>query len=207
MPPSPSPSRNTWYTKVTAITGTIGSGKTSVIKMLHEKGALVVSADKLARKSVEKGSTGLNAIAQEFGPEILSESGELNRDKLAKIVFSDPAKRERLEQILHPVIADLAEVTFSRAIADGQQFLVYEVPLLFEAGMDKCGFKKIVVVTANEDTCLKRIMNRDGLSEEQAKARLAAQLPCEEKKKKADIVIDNSGSLEDLRHQIDAIEW
>lgn len=206
LPMCPEESRkldHEWQREVAVVTGTIGSGKSTLVKVLAEMGAYCVSADELARRSVEKGSEGLEKIVAEFGSGLLSPDGTLDRKKLGEIVFRDPAKRAVLESITHPIIAALAEHEFTEAILDDRApVMIYECPLFFEAGLEGQGFGKVIVITADRDVCLERIMRRDGLSREQAELRLAAQLPVEEKVRRADIVIDNSSTEEALREQV-----
>lgn len=191
-----------WQSKVIAITGTIGSGKSTVVSILREMGVFTVSADELAREVVEKGSRGLAEVVGEFGTEILKKDATLDRKKLGRIIFKDKSKRKRLEAILHPLIQERARNIFEGAINQNESLMVYEVPLLFEAALHQKGFKRIIVVSANDEVCLKRVMQRDNLSEEEARARLLSQWSIEEKKRLADIVIDNSGSIEELKERV-----
>ena len=186
------------YKHVVALTGTIGSGKSSVGKFLTELGAKVISADDLAHQASAPGSIGLDEITREFGSDLLLPDGQLNRKQLGKLVFKSPEKRKKLEKILHPKIAKLAEAKFEQALKDQFPLVVYECPLFFEARVDQRGFKKVVLITADRETCLKRIQTRDGLSNTQAENRLDSQLPLEEKLKGADLVLENTGTLEEL---------
>jgi dephospho-CoA kinase len=195
-----------WQSHVIVVTGTIGSGKSTVTELLQKLGAFCVSADVLARRSLEPGSAGLAAVVKEFGPGVLNPDGALNRRKLGEIVFGDPARRKVLEAITHPIIADMAGEEFSQAVQDkSAEIFVYECPLLFETGLDKTGFKKIVLVTVQDETCIARIMQRDGLDREQAEKRLQAQLPVQTKSALSDIVIDNSGTRDELESKIKAL--
>ncbi len=186
---------------IVALTGTIGSGKSTVAIILENLGAKVISADKLAREVVKPGSPGLEQIVDCFGSEILTSQGSLNRKKLAEVVFSDLERRTKLEGITHPLIKQLAEERFRKAIANDYPLIIYDVPLLFEAGLEKEGFKAIVVVTADEDKCIERIKKRSGLSEEEIRKRISSQLSAEEKISRADFVIDNSSTEAKLEEQ------
>ena len=190
-----------WQQKVIAITGSIGSGKSKACEILKELGAFVLSADDLAREAVEPGTAGLRQIVQTFGKEVLNQDGSLNRKKLADIVFTDQNKREELEAITHPIIRELAQQKFSQA-SDSYPLLVYEVPLLFETGLHKTGFKKTVLIAASKEKCIERLKSQ-GMSEEKALERLNSQLPLEEKKKLADIIIENNTSIDRLRSKLE----
>lgn len=191
-----------WHAEAVALTGTIGSGKSTVAGILKSLGATVVSADELAREAVKPGSAELLQIAEKFGAQVLLPDGSLDRKKLGEIVFSDPAKRKALEAITHPVIKQLAAKAFEHAKVSGAKLIVYECPLLFEAKLEGEGFRKIVLVTAPAELCLSRMIKRDKLSESEAKKRIASQLPIEEKRLRSDIIIENSGSLDELKARV-----
>ena len=191
-----------WHSQAVTVTGSIGSGKSTVCSILKELGAAVISADELARKAVLPGSQALKEIVLTFGPEVLNPNGSLNRTKLAQIVFSESNKRKTLEKITHPVIKALAEKAFHSVKAQNPPLIVYDCPLLFETGLDKAGFKKIILVAADEEASLERIVARDHITEAEARARLASQMPLAEKRKGADIVIENSGTMEELREKV-----
>ncbi len=185
-----------------ALTGTTGSGKTTVSNLLKNLGAEILSADVLARQVVQPGSPALSQIVSTFGPEFLLPSGELDRKRLGKLVFSDPLKRKRLEAITHPEIRAAAAKEAARILATKPKALIYDCPLLFEAGLDKAGFKKIIVVTAPEEICISRICIRDQISRADALARIQNQFPEVDKRSRADIVIENDGSLEALKQKV-----
>ena len=193
-----------WRKNVVAVTGTIGSGKSTVARMFADLGAYVVSADDLAREAVKRGSPGLKRITEAFGAHILTAKKTLNRRKLAAIVFTNPHERRRLEKIIHPIIRKLAKQKFIRAYGR-HPMLVYEVPLLFEARMNPRDFKAVIVVAASKETSIRRLMNNKRLSRTAAIARLGAQIPLEKKIKFADYVIRNTGSLTKLRSQVKQI--
>jgi dephospho-CoA kinase len=190
---------------VVAVTGSIGSGKSTVMKELAARGVACGSADEFARELFKQDTPTYDGIVAHFGPGILNPDRTINRSTLGKIVFSDPEEKRVLESKLHPEIQKLAFAFFRGKILNKEAKLAYEVPLLFETGLEGRGFKTIVVVTADDDIRLARILRRDGLSERAARARMASQLPQSEKVKKADIVIDNSGGPEALTSQLGSI--
>lgn len=192
---------NSWQKNVVALTGTIGSGKSTALQILKSFGATIISADDLAREVVLPASPALTEIVAAFGPHVLNPDGSLDRKALAKIVFADTAKRKQLEAITHPRIRKLAEQYATQALSSSK-LVVYEIPLLFESGMSAKDFKKTILVKADDAICLQRIIARDGLSAEEAKKRLAAQIPTEIKAQSADIVVDNSSSIEALEQQL-----
>lgn len=191
--------------KVVVITGSIGSGKTTVSSMLCELGAVSVSADQLAREVVESGSPALDKIANEFGAEYVNAEEGLDRAKLATLVFSDPAALERLEKILHPAIEALAERRIAEAQAANAALVLYDCPLYFEAGLEQKGFAAVVVVTADPSDAFARVHSRDSISKEAFEYRLQAQMKEEEKRSKADFIIENTGTLEALRANVKAL--
>ena len=191
-------------TRVIGLTGGIGSGKSTVAKMLAEKGAVVVDADRLAREVVAPGQPAFEKIVETFGRGVLRPDGTLDRKALGEIVFRDPEARRRLEAITHPRIAERAQQELEAARSRGAPVAVYEAALLVEKGLGDA-FDGLVVVTTDPKTQVDRILARDGLSREEALARIAAQLPLEEKAKAATWVIDNSGSLAETRRQVDAL--
>ena len=193
---------NTWHSKAVALTGTIGSGKSTVSSMFQKLGAATLSADELAHRAVEKGSQGLVQIATAFGNAVLLADGSLNRSRLAEIVFSDPEKRKILEGITHPIVRALAAESAEALLRLQPPLLIYDCPLLFEAGLEREAFQKIIVVASTPQLCLERVVRRDKISAEDAQRRLDAQYPIEDKRKRADIVIENSGTLDELDQQV-----
>ena len=183
------------------LTGGIASGKSTVGKILEREGIPVVDADHLARKAVEKGQPAYEEIVQAFGPEILQEDGELDRPKLGSIVFPDRAKLEKLEKMVHPHVRQLAMEEKQKLIASGAEVAVYMVPLLFEKGSGE-DFDEVIVVASDPENQLKRIRDRDGLSDEEATDRIASQMSVEEKIALADDVIQNNGTLEELEEAV-----
>jgi dephospho-CoA kinase len=186
------------------LTGGIGTGKSTVAKILRDMGLPVVDADQLARQSTAVGSPGLKRVAAEFGAGVLDSSGELDRSALGAIVFSDPKKREDLEGILHPIIQELRAKARRELEQAGCEMAFYDVPLLFEKNLED-EFDSTVLVYANPEEQVRRVVERDGLSLSDAEARLRAQLPIDEKVKRADFVIFNRGSLSDLKANVVAV--
>ncbi len=180
------------------LTGGIGSGKSTVAAMFADHGAEVIDADVIAREVVAPGSEGLQAVVEEFGPRVLSPDGGLDRAALADIVFSEPASRERLNAIVHPRIA-ARTAELMAAVPDGA-VLIHDVPLLAELGLQGA-YDLVVVVDAPDERRVERLVAR-GLSEPDARARIAAQATRERRLAIADIIIDNSGDLESLRQQV-----
>ncbi len=181
---------------VFGLTGGIGSGKSTVAEFFRNAGVPIVDADALARRVVTPGSPGLLALVGLFGPEILLPSGELDRRALAARVFSSDAERELLNGIVHPLVRREAEREFARLSEEGHRVVGYDVPLLFETGQEE-NFRPVVVVSVPEPAQVARVVRRDGLSEDEAEARVEAQLPLSEKASRADFVIDNSGTLDE----------
>lgn len=186
---------------ILGLTGGIASGKSLVAEILRSLGALVLSADELAREAVRPGSETLRRLVGQFGREILQADGSLDRKALAERVFADARAREALNRITHPAIAALAEERLRELSRQGGRLVVYEAPLLFEAGAEK-RVDAVLVVRIDEPLQLERLMRRDGLSEAQARARIAAQMSQQEKVARADYVIDNSGSPEATAEQV-----
>ncbi|HMJ11087.1 MAG TPA: dephospho-CoA kinase [Polyangiaceae bacterium] len=191
-------------TQVFGLTGGIGSGKSRVARRFRERGLPVIDADQLARDVVVPGSSGLAEIVAEFGAGVLDTRGELDRAALAKIVFNDEAARRRLNAITHPRVRELTALRISEHASAGALLVCYEVPLLVESGMAEA-LRPVVVVSAPEALQVERVMARDGASESDARARIAAQMSLAEKVKVADFVIDNRGSLAELQAQADAV--
>ncbi len=189
--------------KVLGLTGGIGSGKSMVARMFAQLGAGVIDADQLARDVVEPGQPALEEIATAFGRDTLLPDGRLNRGKLAGIIFADPAARARLNAITHPRIRQRMDAEIA-ARRSGSGVLVVDIPLLYEN--DRTGtVETVVVVWVSQKTQLRRLRERDGLTVEEARQRIAAQMPLDEKRARADLVVDNSGSRENTRRQVEAI--
>lgn len=180
------------------LTGGIGSGKSTVAALYAELGAHVIDADELAREVVRPGSDGLAALVEVFGVRVLADDGSLDRAGLAEIVFRDPEARQQLNAITHPRIAARTAELIAALPDDG--VLIHDVPLLVELGM-QAAYDLVVVVDAPDEVRLRRLVDR-GLTEADARSRIAAQAPREQRLAVADIVIDNSGDLNSLRRQV-----
>jgi dephospho-CoA kinase len=188
---------------VYGLTGGIASGKSTVSRMLRELGAQVLDADLLAREVVAPGTPGLADVAARF-PGVVGADGQLDRAQLGARVFADPGERAALNALLHPRIAQ-AFLERTRALAEaGVARVLYDAPLLIENGLHT-RMEGVVLVAIPRELQRARLMLRDGLSAEAAEARLASQLPLEEKRKHATWVVDNSGSLEETRAQVERI--
>jgi len=190
-------------TLVLGLTGSIASGKSSIAAMFADLGATVVSADQLAREVVAPGSATLQALVEAFGPSLVDAAGILDREALAQRVFDDPQARARLNAITHPAIARLAEARLRELRALKVPLVIYEAPLLFEAGAAQ---RVDLVLTVMLDPAVQRqrLAGRDRLTPAQMQARIDAQWPQAEKIARADFVIDNSGPLAETRRQVAA---
>lgn len=189
---------------ILGLTGGIAAGKSTVADCFVECGAILVSADLLAREVVNPGSPTLSRLVDAFGVDILTPGGSLNREVLAKIVFADPVARRLLESITHPAIAHLAECRLNDLKRSSHELIVYEAPLLLEAGAESRVDQLLVVVVDPEEQ-LARLLRRDNLNEVEARQRIAAQWAQTDKVQKADFVIDNSGSLPETRMMVAAL--
>ena len=190
-----------------ALTGGIGSGKSTVARLLEAKGAVVVDADAIAREIVEPGQPALAEIREAFGPDIIDADGRLDRARLAEIVFADADALGLLNAITHPRIAERSAELLARAPADA--VVVYDMPLLVEQGPAAlAGWDRIIVVDCSDDARLQRLVER-GLDIDDAGRRIAAQATREERLAVADVVIDNTGDLPTLEIQVDRLwgEW
>jgi dephospho-CoA kinase len=190
------------------LTGGIGSGKSEVSRRLAERGAVLIDADVAAREVVVPGSPGLARIAETFGPDVLRPDGSLNRERLGEIVFSDPGLRTKLNEIVHPLVRawmQAAEEAAVRAAAGARALagpvVVHDVPLLAES-RGRAGFDVVIVVDVPPEAQAERLVRLRGMPAEQARARMAAQASREQRLALADIVIDNSGSLDDLDRRV-----
>jgi dephospho-CoA kinase len=185
------------------LTGGIGSGKSTVAHLLEERGAVVFDADALAREAVAPGTPGHDAVVERFGADVLGPGGELDREALASIVFADPAARRDLEAIVHPEVRRLF-AEGCEVHRDGDRVVVFSAPLLVETGMHTA-FDVLVVVSTTVATQIERLLRDRAMSEEQVRARIAAQAPLEDKVAAADVVVDNEGSPADLEVQVDRL--
>ncbi|MCF3124208.1 MULTISPECIES: dephospho-CoA kinase [Streptomyces] len=184
------------------LTGGIGAGKSEVSRLLVASGAVLIDADRIAREVVAPGTDGLAAVVEAFGREILAPDGSLDRPKLGSVVFADADKLAVLNSIVHPLVgARSAELEQS---APDDAVVVHDVPLLTENGLAPL-YDVVIVVDASPETQLDRLVRLRGMSEEDARARMAAQATREKRREIADIVIDNDGPLDGLRQRVDEV--
>lgn len=190
--------------RIIGLTGGIASGKSTVAEMISAHGIPVIDADQLAREAVLPGSFGLGRIVESFGPGVLNDDGSLDRTALAEHIFSDAAARKKLESILHPAIRQLAQDRLETLRLEGAPVVFYMAPLLIEAGaVDRVD--EIWVVYVDHETQLKRVQQRDSVDRRDAEKRTESQMPMDEKRRYGRIVIDNSGSLQDLQCRVEAV--
>jgi len=182
------------------LTGSVASGKSAVARVWAEAGVPVVSADELARRVVEPGSPGLDEVVDAFGEGILAPDGSLDRGALRKRVFRDEEARRRLEAILHPRIEALRRRWLEERRREGEALVVAEIPLLFEVGLDDA-FDVTVVVHAGREERLRRLVEDRGLAEDEARRMIDAQLDPEEKRRRADAVLENDGTVAELEER------
>jgi len=189
--------------RVLGLTGNIGSGKSTVARLLAARGVPVVDADQIAREVVQPGRPAHREIAERF-PGVIGPDGALDRKALAALVFNDSREREALNQITHPRIAEEVSARLGALASAGRPLAVYEAALIVENGLHR-GLDGLIVVTAPEEAQIARLKARDGMSEAEARARIAAQLPAADKLRHATYVIDNQGSEADLAAQADRL--
>ena len=185
------------------LTGGIGSGKSTVSRMLAQRGAVVVDADDLARRAVEPGTPGFQKVVEAFGSEVVKPDGSLDREAVAANVFVDPDSRKRLESITHPEVFRLYQEELD-GYRDTDSIVVFDAPLIVETGAH-AGLDVLVVVSAPVEEQVRRLVADRGMTEQAARDRIASQLPLEEKEKVATVVIRNDGRIGDLEPQVDAL--
>jgi dephospho-CoA kinase len=185
------------------LTGGIGTGKSTVARMLEKRGAVVFDADVLARQAVAPGTPGFDQVIERFGPNVLAPGGGLDREALASIVFSDPAARRDLEGIVHPEVRRMF-AEGCEEYRDSDRVVVFSAPLLVETGMHTA-FDLLIVVSAPVATQIERLMRDRGMAERDIQARIAVQLPLEAKAEVADILVDNEGTLEELERRVEQV--
>lgn len=183
------------------LTGGVGSGKSTVARLLAERGAVVIDADAVAREVVAAGTPGFEEVRAEFGDAVVGPDGELDRPALAKIVFTDDGRRAALNAIVHPKVGERTRELAAAAGPDA--VIVFDVPLLVESGSTD-GYDLVVVVLASEATRVRRLAGR-GMAEQDARARMASQATDEQRRAVADVVLDNDGDLAALTAQVDAV--
>ncbi|MGC8228758.1 dephospho-CoA kinase [Pseudobacillus badius] len=193
---------------VIGLTGGIASGKSTVSRLLQEMGYTIVDADVAARAVVEPGRPALAQIAEAFGQEMLLADGSLDRGRLGDLIFHNEEHRKKLNSIVHPAVRQFMLAEKDAAMAAGKQTVIMDIPLLYESELTWM-VEKVIVVYTDETTQLDRLIARNSLSAEAAKARIASQLPLAEKAKKADAVINNNGTIEQTKEQLLRVieEW
>lgn len=190
--------------RLIGLTGNIASGKTAVADLFAARGAVIVDSDILARKAVSKGSPALAAIVEKWGKEVLDSEGNLDRSSLRHIVFDNQTDLDALNEIVHPEIARLRGIEITAARQRGVQVLVSVIPLLFESNLaDK--FDSIVLVDAPRSLRLERIVRDRGIEEAEAMKMIASQMPADLKRARADHVIENAGTLDELESEVDRV--
>jgi dephospho-CoA kinase len=190
--------------KLVGLTGGIASGKSTVAKILQSLGAAIVNADDLAREVVEPGHEAWKEIVASFGAHILQSDQTLDRQKLRTLIFNQPEARKRLESIIHPRVRALAEERIRQYAAAGYPVVIYEVPLLFEGNLQEW-LRPVILVACDVKTQTARLQKRDHLTAADAEKHIAAQMSLKDKRRLADYVIENNGSLEDLERQTQQI--
>lgn len=187
--------------KIIGLTGGIASGKSTVSRLLAEHGYAVIDADRIAWQLAEPDNFLWQAYYDRYGEKVLNDDRTLNRQAVASVVFQNPAEKQWMDSAAHPMIKAEIQRNLARLIAAGRDVVFLDVPLLYEAGWDYMA-DIVWVVYADEANQLRRLCQRNGFSEAEAQRRIGAQMPMSEKKRRADVVIDNNGSLEDLSRQV-----
>jgi dephospho-CoA kinase len=186
------------------LTGNIASGKSTVAQLLSERGATIIDADVLARRAVERGTKAFDAIVRRWGTSVQSPDGHLDRAALRRVVFGNPKELEALNDIVHPEVERLREMRIEEARQRGDRFVVCDIPLLFEKKMaDR--FDRILLVDAPRPLRLERLVTDRGLRETEAMDMIAAQMPAELKRARADFVIDNASTLTELERRVNDV--
>jgi len=189
--------------KLIGLTGGAGSGKSTAAEMFRELGAAVIDADEASHAVYAPQTPGFDAVVREFGPEYV-RGGQVDRARLGELVFRDDDARRRLNAIVHPLVREWMAERTAEADRDGAEVVIHDVPLLFENGLEGL-YSDVVLVYAPERVQIKRLVEGRGISEDRARAIIAAQLPIDEKRGRAQRVIDNSGSREVTRAQVNRV--
>lgn len=188
--------------RLIGLTGSIGTGKSTVSGMLRDLGVPVIDADEASRAVVEPATEGLQQIVKAFGPDVLGPDGALDRARLASIVFTDAERRNQLNSIVWPLVGQWMADQTAKAVERGAEVVVHDVPLLLENPARRGMYERVILVYAPPEVALQRLLER-GMTEADARARIAAQKPIDEKRELADIVIDNSDGLDATRRQVE----
>ncbi|GEP84114.1 dephospho-CoA kinase [Staphylococcus piscifermentans] len=189
--------------KVIGLTGGIGTGKSTVSELLAAHGFKIVDADVASREAVKKGSEGLQQVKQVFGEEAIDDNGEMNRKYIGEIVFNDAEKRKELNQIVHPIVREIMENQKEKYLSEGYN-VIMDIPLLFENNLQDT-VDETWLVYASESIQVERLMERNDLSQEEAKARVYSQISIDKKQRMADHVIDNRGTLLELKQNLEQL--
>ena len=186
------------------LTGGIGTGKSLVTSFLQDQGANVINADLLGHEAYLPGTVGFEQVVSEFGEEIVGEDGHVDRQKLGPIVFSDPSNMDRLNAIMHPLIKDMIQTQLDDVEGKGQLIAIVEAAVLIEAGWESL-FDEVWVVTADEEEIISRLASRNGLSREDSQKRINSQMTSIERSAHGDVIINNTGSVEDLKENVESL--
>jgi len=189
--------------KIIGLTGGVGSGKSTVAEMLRELGATVIDADQAAHEAYAPGTRGFEAVVAEFGPEFVRD-GAIDRQKLGALVFNDEAARLRLNAIVHPLVREWMAARTAEAFERGDEIVIQDVPLLFENGLEGL-FSSVLLVYAPQDIQLERLVQGRRVPKERARAMIAAQMPIDEKRRRSHHIVDNSGTVEQTRKQVEEV--
>ena len=185
------------------MTGGVGSGKSTVADMLRELGATVIDADQAAHEVYAPGTAGFDAVVAEFGADFVRD-GAIDRQRLGALVFNDEDARRRLNAIVHPLVREWMAARTAEAVERGDEIVIQDVPLLFENGLEGL-FSSVLLVYAPEQVMLDRLVQSRGLPSDRARAMIAAQMAIEEKRRRAHHIVDNSGTVEQTRSQVEEI--
>ena len=186
------------------LTGGIGTGKSLVTRFLQEQGANVINADLLGHEAYLPGTVGFEQVVSEFGEDIVGADGHVDRQKLGPIVFSDPSNMDRLNAIMHPLIKDMIQTQLDDVEGKGQLIAIVEAAVLIEAGWESL-FDEVWVVTADEEEIISRLASRNGLSREDSQKRINSQMTSIERSAHGDVIINNTGSVEDLKENVESL--
>ena len=186
------------------LTGGIGTGKSLVTRFLQEQGANVINADLLGHEAYLPGTVGFEQVVSEFGEDIVGADGHVDRQKLGPIVFSDPSNMDRLNAIMHPLIKDMIQTRLDDVEGKGQLIAIVEAAVLIEAGWESL-FDEVWVVTADEEEIISRLASRNGLSREDSQKRINSQMTSIERSAHGDVIINNTGSVEDLKENVESL--
>ena len=186
------------------LTGGIGTGKSLVTSFLQEQGANVINADLLGHEAYLPGTVGFEQVVSEIGEDIVGTDGHVDRQKLGPIVFSDPSNMDRLNAIMHPLIKDMIQTQLDDVEGKGQLIAIVEAAVLIEAGWESL-FDEVWVVTADEEEIISRLASRNGLSREDSQKRINSQMTSIERSAHGDVIINNTGSVEDLKENVESL--